>query len=291
MTQIRFDILSRLGFLTCLGLLLVNDFYLKQACANFWTGKLSDFAGLFIFPYFIATFRVKSAKEIYFISALLFVFWKSEFSQFMIEFVRSEGIGINRVIDYTDLAALLILPISYKELQKQAKKHAETQIAIGLIVSTISLFAILATTVPREEIVMNSPVGKVYELQMSKSEFFESLQPGSRYSDTLSKNLTDSSFYLYFDIPDYRADMKVLSTITAESATTTFIRLDTVLSANITGRLLIGIDEDHSESIRQITPERFEQYFEENFIEKIRNRKSEQLYYDNKDLYEFYRTP
>lgn len=286
MTQIRFDVLVRPGFLICLGLLLVNDFYLKQAYINFSTGKLSDFAGLFIFPYFISIFRIKSAKEIYLISALLFVFWKSEFSQFLIDFVRSEGIGINRVVDYADLMALSILPISYKELQKQAQKHAGAPITMGIIVSAISLFAIAATTLPREEVILNSPIGKVYKLQMSKSAFFESLQPGSRYSDTLSKNLTDSLFYLYFNIPDYRVGMEVLATIVAVSDKTTLVRLDTVLTATITGRLIGGIDTDRKADIRKITPKQFEEYFNENFIEKVRNRKSELLYFDNKEILE-----
>ncbi len=287
--RIRFDILPRLGFLFCLGLLLVNDFYLKQAYGNLWTGKLSDFAGLFIFPYFLAAFRVKSAKEIYFISALLFVFWKSEFSQFLIEFVRSAGIGINRVVDYTDLMALLILPVSYKELQRQAQKRAESR--MGIFISAISLFAIVATTLPREEIALNSLVGKVYKLQMSKSEFFESLQPRNRYTDTLSKNLTDSFFYLYFNIPDHRADMEVLATIVTGSDKTTLVRLDTVLTATITGGLFGGIDEDRKVNIKQITPKQFEEYFEENFIEKVRDRDSDQLYYYNKETYEFYNNP
>ncbi|MDR6804620.1 hypothetical protein J2Y45_003072 [Dyadobacter sp. BE34] len=289
MMRIRFDILPRLGFLICLGLLLVNDFYLKQAYTNFWTGKMSDFAGLFIFPYFLAAFRIKSAKEIYLISALLFVFWKSEFSQFLIEFVRSEGIGVNRVVDYTDLMALLILPVSYKELQRQAQKQVEPR--MGIFIAAISLFAILATTLPHEEIALNSPIGKVYKLPMSKSEFFQSLQPGNRYTDTLSKNLTDSLFYLYFNIPDYRADMEVLATIVAGSDKTTLVRLDTVLTATITGGLFGGIDEDRKVNIKQFTPERFEEYFEENFIEKVRDEDSDQLYYYNKETYEFYNNP
>lgn len=80
--------------------------------------------------------------------------------------------------------------------------------------------------------------------------------------------------------------MKVLATIVADNDRTTLVRLDTVLSATITGRLLGGIDEDRKKDIKQITPKQFEEYFEENFIEKVRDRESEQLYYGRKEIQE-----
>lgn len=42
--------------LFCIGLLLVNDHILKTAYPSFLTGKLSDFAGLFFFPFLLAIF-------------------------------------------------------------------------------------------------------------------------------------------------------------------------------------------------------------------------------------------
>ena len=48
-------------FLVGLGILLLNDFYLKYAFSNAFTGKLSDVAGLFIFPFF---FLCPMASEI-----------------------------------------------------------------------------------------------------------------------------------------------------------------------------------------------------------------------------------
>jgi hypothetical protein len=41
-------------FIGGLSILILNDWYLKQEYANYLTGKLSDFAGLLIFPLFIA---------------------------------------------------------------------------------------------------------------------------------------------------------------------------------------------------------------------------------------------
>ena len=85
--------------------------------------------------------------------------------------------------------------------------------------------------------------------------------------------------------------MEVLATIVAGSDKTTLVRLDTVLTATITGWLFGGIDEDRKENIKQITPKQFEEYFEENFIEKVRDGDSDQLYYYNIGTYEFYNNP
>ena len=40
------------GFVVGLSLLLLNDLFLKARFHNPLTGKLSDFAGLFVFPLF-----------------------------------------------------------------------------------------------------------------------------------------------------------------------------------------------------------------------------------------------
>src|SRR3990170_5839611 len=48
--------LSALGHpltLACIGLLLVNDHFLKRLYPSTLTGKLSDFAGLFFFPFLL----------------------------------------------------------------------------------------------------------------------------------------------------------------------------------------------------------------------------------------------
>lgn len=40
--------------LLAIGLLLLNDHFLKEATPSWWTGKLSDFAGLYFFPFILA---------------------------------------------------------------------------------------------------------------------------------------------------------------------------------------------------------------------------------------------
>ncbi|MFK7906492.1 MAG: hypothetical protein AB8B69_15280 [Chitinophagales bacterium] len=101
-------------FLIGLCLLLANDWIWKAQFHNELTGKLSDFAGLFIFPLFWAAFFPRFKKHIFVLTALVFIWWKSPYSQFFIEgwnvLVFFE---VSRVVDYSDLWALLVLPFAY----------------------------------------------------------------------------------------------------------------------------------------------------------------------------------
>jgi len=94
--------------------LLLNDFLLKEIYGNWFTGKLSDFAGLFVFVIFWISILPKHRKLITWIVAALFVVWKSSYSQPLIDFWNNWGVlKVHRVIDYSDLIALAILPIAY----------------------------------------------------------------------------------------------------------------------------------------------------------------------------------
>ncbi len=100
-------------FLLCLGLLIINDLWLKDLYHNVLTGKLSDFCGLFIFLIFWTVLFPKRQSLIFFLSALLFVFWKSQYSQSFITIFSDNFYPITRVIDITDLYALSVLPVAW----------------------------------------------------------------------------------------------------------------------------------------------------------------------------------
>lgn len=287
--SLRLDILSRPLFILALGLLLINDFYLKYEFSNFLTGKLSDIAGLFLFPYFLSSIRIKWTKIIYFGTALLFTFWKSPFSQELINWIQTFGIGFNRVIDYTDLFALIILPISFGYFQKQLLSKQKIGQYLTVPLGIVSLFAIWATSLPREKVDLNLTVNEEYEIKMSKVEFFNSIQAGHADSDTLEKNLTDSLFYLHFDIIDgSHADVTALLTITSIDSNRTKLRLNKILDGYITGGLFNGVDEDDVEDFKSISVKEFKTYFETNFIKPVESGKAEYIYYHNKEIYDSY---
>jgi hypothetical protein len=143
------------GFLAGLFMLLLNDFVLKAQFANWLTGKLSDFAGLFIFPIFIAVLFRKHKMLAYFATAAIFMFWKSNYSSSLIHFWNSLDIfQIHRIVDYSDCIALGALPISYfyfKHLTETNSKGnvfnaVKSRIIFSFIVGLISVFAFIATS-------------------------------------------------------------------------------------------------------------------------------------------------
>ncbi|NDV58786.1 hypothetical protein, partial [Bacteroides sp. 519] len=101
-------------FISGLFMLMLNDFCLKQEFGNFLTGKLSDFAGLLIFPMFMAALSPKLKKTAAFITGIGFILWKLPLMTPIIDWINHvTGFGISRVIDYTDYMALAILPLSH----------------------------------------------------------------------------------------------------------------------------------------------------------------------------------
>lgn len=108
-------------FLTGLLVLVVNDHWLKMQYPGVLTGKLSDLAGLLIFPLFLAyifPWRATGLRQhlvMPLLTGLWFIFWKSPESTSLIDWYNTwTPIGITRVVDYTDLVALvMLLPAGY----------------------------------------------------------------------------------------------------------------------------------------------------------------------------------
>jgi hypothetical protein len=133
-------------FCAALALLLINDFILKHLYENAFTGKLSDFAGLFVFSLFFTAFQPKLKGCIFLLTAAGFIFWKSIYSQPAINLFNSLGIlSISRVVDYTDLLALTILPIAW-HFEKNKNKTFYLKIPLPAI-TVLSLFAFIATSI------------------------------------------------------------------------------------------------------------------------------------------------
>lgn len=105
-----------LNYIFILGIILLflNDHFFKWQFSNWVTGKLSDFIGLLIFPFFLTFLFPKMKKTNVLFTGAFFIFWKSPFSQGFIDFYNSiTFIEITRVVDYSDYITLLVLPFSY----------------------------------------------------------------------------------------------------------------------------------------------------------------------------------
>lgn len=145
MNKEHLKLLVSFPFIISICLLISNDFFFKPFFHNWFTGKLSDFAGLFAFPLFCYAIYPQYKKIIYLLVFVSFIFWKSLYSQPLIEAWNALSIlPIGRVIDPTDLIALLILPISYL-YSNFKRKDPIPRIAIYFMI-LISVFAFTATT-------------------------------------------------------------------------------------------------------------------------------------------------
>jgi len=161
-------------FLMAIGILLLNDFYLKQAYGNAITGKLSDFAGLLAFPFFFSCFIPQWKKTIHIITAILFVWWKSSLSQPFIDSVNLLGIPIDRVIDYSDNIALISILFSYYLFAGKGNYNRLKPIYAWSIIF-VSSFSFMATSLPPRTAIEFMSVNKEYEFNMTKEDFVSKL--------------------------------------------------------------------------------------------------------------------
>lgn len=259
--------LYRLLFLVSISLLLINDLYLKFEYHNYLTGKLSDFAGLFAFPYFLSCFFPKKIKLIYFLSGILFVFWKSEFSQPMFDFAHSYGIGINRTIDYSDLISLLILPISYRYWNTSSVIVKEPKRIFKPIIIVICSFSFIATTLAAhiEELNLKSDFETTinYDIKTVKKEL-------RIYHDSI---VSIGSFKI--NLENKNAEIWTKISLRKVDSTKTKVSLDSIIDFKVQGTGVVfysGIDEDDVEFMKQLTKSEIEKLFEQSikkeFVEK-----------------------
>jgi hypothetical protein len=136
-------------FMFSLAVLLLNDLYLKNEFHNEFTGKLSDVAGLFAFPVFFIAFFPKYKNMVLVCTGIFFMWWKCPFSNSFIAFLNTEiHLPVHRVIDYTDYAALLIIPLAGYLKPMHYSPSLVRRIAVWCI-GLISFFSFSATSMIR----------------------------------------------------------------------------------------------------------------------------------------------
>lgn len=137
-------------FILGLFALLINDFYLKELIGNWFTGKLSDFAGLFVFTLFWTALFPRYKRIVFGVIATLFILWKSSWSQPFINSWNEFGLfPIDRVVDFTDLLALSVLPLAY--FIEQRSSQLKTVRLTPVIPILLSAFAFGATSYSTNE--------------------------------------------------------------------------------------------------------------------------------------------
>jgi len=168
--------IQRLGspvFIIAVLLLVLNDWYLKENYPNALTGKLSDFAGLFAFPFLLSVLFPRRAMAMYSGTFLLFIVWKSPLVQPVIDVLRHIRLPVQRTVDYTDYVALAILPFSYYEF-KRPVNYILKPVLVNFI-AVFSALAFIATSMPPGETVNYTDINKMYTFKFSKRELVSRL--------------------------------------------------------------------------------------------------------------------
>jgi hypothetical protein len=194
------EILQHPIFLFALLILVLNDAYLKWEFGNAITGKLSDFAGMIVLPIFLYVVFPKLKRHVLVLSALFFIFWKTPLSESFIQtFNYYSFFEIHRVVDFSDLWALLVLPIAYTILHSSTLKiQLKYSWFAHYIILVFTFFTLCATTIPRYLLIPPSAVeiDKRYTLKdTNKDEViqrFEELGFNVEY-DTMIRH------YQYYD--------------------------------------------------------------------------------------------
>lgn len=259
--------LYKILFLISVFLLLLNDLYLKYEYHNYLTGKLSDFAGLFAFPYFFSCFFSKRIKSIYIFTALLFVFWKSEFSQPLFDIAHANRIGINRVVDYSDLFALFILPFSYQYWKSDFKSVTKINSIFKPIIIGVCCFAFIATSQPR-----------MFHDYNMKSDF-ETLITSEIDSTKLNRYFYRpdemGGYRYYIELPERRTGIETKVHIEELPDGQFKVKLDSILNYTMTGNgsfFFSNFENEHVEYIDNLSKSDIEKLFEKQLRTQLKDK-------------------
>ncbi|HEY0159197.1 MAG TPA: hypothetical protein VGF28_18060 [Thermoanaerobaculia bacterium] len=142
---------AHLAALVALFVLVLNDHVLKYAAPSAVTGKLSDFAGVYLLAVVLRCAIGRWPACV--VTAAAFIWWKSPMSQ---RFIDSLPWLTTRVVDWTDLSALAMLPLAAVTPRLYPASHLKRA-----LVAAMSLAAFAATSPSRQFI----PVPDSHELR------------------------------------------------------------------------------------------------------------------------------
>lgn len=136
--------------LLSLATLVANDFIFKYQFPGLLTGKLSDFAGIFLVSSIAFAVAPRRRWQSAVAIVLLFAWWKSPYSQSFIGALNAlSPIQFNRVVDPWDLLAFSVMPLALLLARKHAAypQPARGRAAAAVLVAITALCATAATSV------------------------------------------------------------------------------------------------------------------------------------------------
>ena len=146
------ELLTTPEFTLALVLLLLNDHVLKPTFANWWTGKLSDFVGLFVFSMFWCALLPGARRFVVLATATGFLLWKSPLSDSALTAWNSVvPWPLSRVVDYSDWFGLVALFPAYRVTRWRSnrtsgRRFSARRRASAVAVGLVAFAAITATS-------------------------------------------------------------------------------------------------------------------------------------------------
>lgn len=179
-------------FLGSLLILILNDVYWKYEYHNWLTGKLSDFAGMIVLPVFLFAFSPRHKKSILIFSALFFIWWKSPLSEPLILFLNHHfSLPVHRVVDYSDLITLSVLPWVNAAEPVQVRLNSPVQSCLTLLVGILAFVTLCSTSVPYRE-------GLIYTYRENEVGFYENFT-SPKTEEQLVQGLRNRGLVVYKD--------------------------------------------------------------------------------------------
>ena len=157
-------------------LLALNDHYFKWDFGNWFTGKLSNFVGLLIFPMFLLFLFPRLSGASVWLTGLFFIYWKSPFSGGLIGIYNHFAfIPITRTVDYSDLIALAVLPLSYYLIKHIRRFSIDSTKApsLGYLLVIPAAFIFIATEPPISYYMKpggDIHIGKYYKMKVTSEQ-------------------------------------------------------------------------------------------------------------------------
>ena len=171
-------------FILSLACLLINDLYWKYEYHSWLTGKLSDFAGLFVLSVFLLALFSRHRLVIYVSIILFFIWWKTPLSQPVIDLLNETfSFSFDRTIDYSDYIAIPVVfgagVLKYPVYTASFVRQVATY-----FISAVCLFAFCSTSMIRKFMIAPELGSRITYNQSYESRFstemilskFDSLQ-------------------------------------------------------------------------------------------------------------------
>lgn len=200
-------------FIVGLVILICNDMWLKWGYHNYLTGKLSDFAGLFIFPMFLAYVFPRIKKQAAIITGIGFFLWKLPVAGMFINWVNlNPFFQINRVADYSDYSAFLVLPFSHRIIERSFYQPLYSNTYIKIVgryaVIAASLMAFTATSYARYIVPKGTVfIGKYYTLRLGKEDILKHINDIGYTWEYVAKDTVDYTPGDYYQLNHFIVDL------------------------------------------------------------------------------------